>query len=325
MAIGAGIGGSFGIATETTFNTGVTVSRFYEFNSESVGYEKNMVQGEGLRAGGQLPRSQRNVVTTFSATGDVEIDLPTRGLGLLLSHCMGTAPTPTNPSAGVYNYSFTLGDVYGRSFTTQVGAPQYGGTVTPKTATGCKIANFEIGVSNAAIGTLKATIDGAGFTTATALATPSYPLSGSVFHFAQAAITVDGSPVANIRDFTLSVDNNLKVDRYNLGSAGAKAEQGFNGFRAITGTVTAEFTDTTLYTKFLNNTTTGLALTFTGDTIASTYKDTLSITCPAVKFDGENPNVSGPGTIDVSFSFVVLDNGTDAPLTIVYQSADSAL
>ena len=41
MAIGSGIGSSFGIATESAFNTGVTVSRFYEFTSESTNYNKN--------------------------------------------------------------------------------------------------------------------------------------------------------------------------------------------------------------------------------------------------------------------------------------------
>ena len=80
MAIGSGIGSSLGIATETTFNTGVTVSRFYEFTSESTNYNKNTSVGMGLRAGGLLPRSQRRVVTTFDATGDVVLDLPNRGL-----------------------------------------------------------------------------------------------------------------------------------------------------------------------------------------------------------------------------------------------------
>ena len=38
MAIGAGVGAQLGIATETTFNTYATVSRFYEFTSENLGF-----------------------------------------------------------------------------------------------------------------------------------------------------------------------------------------------------------------------------------------------------------------------------------------------
>ena len=151
MAIGAGVGAQLGIATETTFNTYATVARFYEFTSENVQYKKKTAVGQGLRAGGLLPRSQRRVVTTFEAGGDIMLDLPTRGLGLLLSHAMGSAPSPTTVSTGVYSYTFTLGDVYGRSLSAQVGVPQYGGTVLAKTVTGAKVQSFELGVANGGI------------------------------------------------------------------------------------------------------------------------------------------------------------------------------
>jgi Phage tail tube protein len=305
MAIGSGIGSQLGIATETTFNTPVTVSTFYEFTNESINYNKNISVGLGLRAGGQVARSGRRVVTTSDATGDINLDLPTKGLGLLLSYAMGG----TVQTSGTY----TLGDVYGRSFTAQVGVPQYGGTVTPKTIAGCKVSSWEISAAQSAIATGRFTIDGTSFTTATSLATASFPSNNSVFHFAQGAITVDGSSVANIKDFTLSVDNVLKTDRFNLGSAGIKAEQIINGFRAITGSITAEFTDTTLLAKFLADTSAALVLTFTGPS-----SSVLSITLPAVKFDGEAPQVGGPEVIDINFTFQAYDNGTDQPLTIVY-------
>lgn len=314
MAIGSGIGSQLGIATETTFNTPVTVTRFYEFTNESLNYNKTTAVGMGLRAGGQLPRSQRRVVTTTDATGDINLDLPTSGLGLLLAHATGTFPTK---AAG--SFTFTLGDVAGRSFTSQVGVPQYGGTVTPKTIGGCKISSWELAVSNAGLATGRFSVDGASFTTSTSLATASYSSSTNLFHFAQGAITVDGSSVANIKDFTLTVDNVLKTDRYNLGGSGLKAAQVINGFRKITGTVTAEFTDTTLLAKFLADTSAALGLTFTSGS------DSLAITVSAVKFDGEAPQVQGPEVIDVNFTFEAYDNGTDAPLTIVYTTADSAL
>lgn len=315
MAIGSGIGSSFGIATETTFNTGVTVSRFYEFTSESTNYNKNTSVGMGLRAGGLLPRSQRRVVTTFDATGDVILDLPTRGLGLLLAHSMSSFPSKVGNS-----FTFTLGDPYGKSFTAQIGVPQYGGTVTPKTVTGAKISSFELAAAAGEIATGTFNIDAAGFTTATALATPSYALNGSVFNFAQGAITVDGTAVANIKSFTLNVDNVLKTDRYNLGAAGAKAEQVNNGFRPVTGTITAEFTDTTLLAKYIADTATALSLTLT-----ASASEILQITVSAVKFDGATPVVAGPEVIDVDFNFTAYDNGTDAPLTIVYTTPDTNL
>ena len=325
MAIGSGIGSQLGIAAETTFNTPVTVTRFYEFTSENLNYNKRVAVGMGLRAGGQLPRSQRRVVTTSDATGDIVLDLPTRGLGLLLAQAMGTSPSPTTVTTGVYSYTFTLGDVYTRSFTAQVGVPQYGGTVTPKTISGAKIQGFELGVAVGGIATGKFMVDAVSLTTGISLATASYSTISNLFNFSQGAITVAGSSVANIKDFTVTVANTLKGDRYNLGSSGLKAEQVINGFRKITGKMTAEFTDTTLLSAFLADTTTAIVLTFTGATIALGQPEKLSITIPAAKFDADTPNVAGPGVIDLSMSFEAYDDGTNQPLTIVYQTADSAL
>jgi len=325
MAIGSGIGSQLGIATESTFNTPVTVTRFYEFTSENLNYNKKVAVGMGLRAGGQLPRSQRRVVTTSDSTGDINLDLPTRGLGLLLSHAMGSTPSAVTTTTGVYSYTFTLGDVYGRSFTAQVGVPQYGGTVTPKTIGGAKIQNFELGVAAGGIATGKFTVDAASLTTGVSLATASYSTISNLFHFAQGALTVNGTSVANVKDFTVTVANTLKGDRYNLGSAGTKAEQVINGFRKISGKLTAEFSDTTLLNAFLADSTTALVLTFTGATIANGAKETLSITIPAAKFNADTPNVPGAGVIDLSMTFEGYDDGSNQPLTIVYQTADSSL
>ena len=325
MAIGSGIGSQLGIAAETTFNNAVTVTRFYEFTSENIQFQKKTAVGMGLRAGGQLPRSQRRVVTTTDVSGDFTLDLPTRGLGLLLAQAMGTSPSPTTVTTGVYSYTFTLGDVYGRSFTAQVGVPQYGGTVTPKTVAGTKIQNFELAVASGGIATGKFAIDAASMTTGTSLASASYSATTNLFQFAQGAITVDGSSVANVKDFSITVDNTLKQDRYNLGSSGIKAEQVINGFRKISGKLTAEFTDTAFFTKYYNDTTTALVLTFTGATIAGGQTEKLSITIPAVKFNGDTPNVPGPGVIDLGMTFEAYDDGTNQPLTIFYQTADSSL
>lgn len=330
MAIGSGIGSWLGLKKESAFNTAVTVDRFYEFNSEATKYSKNTVVGQGLRSGGLVPRANRRVVTTFAGEGDFEIDLPSRGLGLLLSLATGSVPTATTVSTGVYSYDFICEDLFGDSFTTQVAVPQYGGTLTYKTLTGCKMTNFELSVGSGDIAKGKFSLDSAGFTAGTTTsATPAYTnfATTNLFHFAQGTITDNaGTTYANVKDFSLTIDNSLKTDRYNLGSAGAKQEQIVNGFRAITGKITAEFTDTTLLTKFIADSTAGLKLTFLGGTIgAGSDKETLSITIPACKFDGDTPMVSGPGVIDVSFSFTVLDNGTLAPITITYQTLDAAL
>jgi len=329
MAIGSGIGSWLGIKKESSFGTAVTVDRFYEFNSEGTKYTKNTVVGQGLRNGGLVARANRRVVTTVAGEGDFEVDMQTRGMGLLLSLATGSVPTGTS-SNGTYTYLFTPSDLISDSFTTQVAVPQYGGTLTYKTLSGCKVTNFELSVGAGDIAKAKFSLDSKGFTTGSSTsATVAYTniATSNLFHFAQGSITDNVSTTyANIKDFSFSVDNSLKTDRYNLGSAGSKSEQIINGFRAITGKVTAEFTDTVLLDKFLADTTAGLKVTFEGATIGSASdKETLSITLPACKFDGDVPMVSGPGVIDVSFGFTVFDNGTDEPFTITYKTLDSVL
>lgn len=73
MAVGAGLSASLGIATETTVGTPVAVTRFIEFDSESVALKKNMTQGAGLRQGGLVARAARRVNTGRSVGGDLEL------------------------------------------------------------------------------------------------------------------------------------------------------------------------------------------------------------------------------------------------------------
>jgi len=325
MAVGAGIGAQLGIGTETTFNTGVTVNHWLEFTSESIKFNKTKVNGLGLRAGGLVTRSQRSIVTKSDASGDIMLDFPTRGGLILLAHALGSFPSPVTLASGVYQYTFTLGDVYGHSFTAQVGVPQYNGTVTPKTVTGAKITAMELACSTAGLLTGKFTLDAAGFTTGTALATASYAVLGSVFSFVGGAVQVNGTTVAYIRDFSVVIDNVLNTGRFNLGGLGVKLEQTHNGFRKISGKLTAEFSDTTLLTAFLNDTATSLNVSFQGALLSTGYYEGINITLPSVKFTADTPVVNGPGSIDVTMSFDVLDNGAAAPVTIVATTADSAI
>jgi len=330
MAIGSGLSGQLGMVKETTFGTAVAVTRFFEFNSESVDLQKTTVQGMGLRAGGQVARAIRRVLTATQVSGDFEIDLPAKGLGLLLSAATGTAPTGTANAGGTgKTFDFTLGDLFGSSYTFQIGVPQFNGTVTPKTIAGCKISSFELSVDNVGMAKGKFSIDGKSMTTsgtgAAALQTASYTTANNLFHFAQGSITVNGTTAGDIRDFSISVDNALKTDRFNLGSL-TKSEQVISGFRKITGKMTVEFNSTTYLDAYVADSNVAVVLTLAGATIAGSDKESIVITLPQIKLDGDTPNVSGPDVIMQNISFEALaDDSTGQPMTIRYITSDSAL
>ena len=313
--VGAKLSMTPGSAGESAYGTLTAATRGLEFNSESLVYRKNVVQSMGLKGTGtqNLPLSTRRVVTTSDAGGDFEIDLMTTGCGILLAHCMGSFPTRTSGA-----YAFTLGDPSAKSFSLQVQVPDYTGTVTTKTLKGCKVENFEIGVDSQGIAKLKTSVDAKSMNITDTAATVAY-IDASPFHFAGAALKVDGTASTIVKNFTLTVDNALKTDRYNLDGTGTKQAPVQSGFRKISGKFSAEFSGTGIVTKFLADTNIALQLTITNGALS------LDITIPVARLNGETPQVKGAEAVDVDFDFDVLYDGTNEPLTITYTTSDTAL
>lgn len=320
MATGTGVQAQLAITPgssgESAYGTFTAATRGLEFNSESLVYRKNVVQSMGLKGTGSanLPLSTRRVVTTSDAGGDFEIDLMTQGCGILLAHCMGSFPSLSSGA-----FAFTLGDPSAKSFSTQVQVPQYDGTITTKTLTGCKVTQFEIGVDSQGIAKLKPTLDAKALTTSTAASSVTYVTAGVPLHFAAAALKIDDASSTIVKDFTLTVDNSLKVDRYNLSGTGTKQAPTQSGFRKVTGKFSAEFSGTGVLAKFLADTDIKLQLTI------SNGASSLDILIPVARLNGDTPQVKGPDAVDVDFEFEVLYDGTNAPLTITYTTADTVL
>ena len=336
MAVGAGIASSLGIFTgESSFGVfpaSITASKFYEFNNENLKFNKNIKEGMGLRGGGVTMRAGRRVLVTSDASGDFEIDLPTRGTGLLfgLAMCNQVAPS-AGAVSGSYTAAYTFGDPVGDNFSMQVKIPNYSGSYTTKTLSGCKISGFELSVANGDIAKAKFTIDAAKFSTSTAAQTPSYTISGasSLYTFGGGTVTIDGTTAINVKDFSLTVDNAIKTDRYNLDGTGLKQEQIVNGFRKISGKMKVEFTDTVILSKFISDASAAIVVTLQGALISATTYETITISLPYVKYDADTPNVTGPGPVDLDVSFTAYDGSTTGtpsePLTITVVSQDAAI
>jgi len=241
----------------------------------------------------------------------------------------------------------------GKSLTIQKGAPASDGTVMPFTYVGCKITDWEIAVSTGAIAQLTINVDGrnelggAGNSdplngSVPTLATFSLPTGGrgtEEFHFRQATLFTGGTPTvaSNIVSLTgataaanvlsASVKQTLSLDdaRYFLNGNGFKSEQIENGFRSITGQLTAEWLSTAaMYNAFAADTTTSLQLTFTGP-VVSTSNYLLDIIIPNIKLDGESPKAGGPQIVQQAVSFTGLDDESTTPIQIILQNEDTTL
>lgn len=326
---------SVGVGVESTYGTGVTPTRWWEFTDESLDFRKNIKQGQGLRVGARVARSGRRVIPTADAGGDFTMECTSKGMGLLWQACLGTG-AHTLVAGTTYQQLFTLGDAPS-SLTVQKGLVQVGGTVDAYTYTGATVDSWELGFPNADIATLKTTIDCKDVTTATAYAAPTYATAPNLFHFANGSISsgtltaptttalASGSTtLADIRGGTLKVDNNIKGDRYNFGASGRKAKP-TTGTRGITGNLEVEYDNTTFRDAVLNDTAMSLILTFTAGAL-STGLETLQVVVPEIKFDTELPKSNKGELITQPMAFAGLDNLTATqPIWVVTRTADTAL
>jgi hypothetical protein len=343
MATGSGLDAQFGFKAETTWGTAVTVDHFLEFNSESLTNEPTFLEPTGLRPGVKHKRASRVRISRRSITGDVQLEVATKGLGTLYKHMLGSGSgsTPTQiASTTAYQQIHTPGGFVGFGLTMQVGRPEPSGTVRPFTYAGCKISSWEFALNDSEVPTLTLNVDGRSEATATALASASYAATATVFDFSQATLTLGGTASTTtgltsvaggaaattiITEFNCSGETPMANERFGLGNAGLKAEQLENDTPTITGTLTAEFNKTEFYDVFTANTTQPMVLLLEGDEIEAGNLNTLEFTFPAVKIKAAAPQVEGPDVVAMNIDFEAYSDGTNPVVQVRVISTDTAL
>ena len=312
MAIRSGLAAQIGIGVESTVGTAATPTRFYEFNDESIAMTIERIESEGLRTGNRVLRSDRYASGQKAIEGSFSMDMTADNTAILFKHALGAVAT-----AGSYVHTCTMSDPFGLGLTIEVGRPGNDGTVRAFTYAGCKINTLDLSVSvgellSAEFGVIGTTAETIGTVTAA-----SYASSLELLHFAGAAITVAGTAYP-CKDFSLSVNNGLTGDRFVLGSQVAQQPIA-SSLAEVTGSLTAEFVNATAYNRVVNATHAAVVATFTDST-----GDSITVTVPVARFDGDTPSVGGPDILDQTLNFKGLFNGTDSPVTIAVANGDSA-
>jgi hypothetical protein len=330
-----------GFASETTWGTAVTTTRFPEFNTESLKKEVTWLEPAGLRVGTKAKRVSRIRQARKWASGDVELDVVTLGMGLLVKHMLGsTVTTTTLVSGSAYKQIHVPGDFRSLGLTVQVGRPEPSGTVRPFTYAGCKVTGWEFTLEDSAYPKLKVTLDGKSEDTATALATASYLAGAAAFDFSQATLKLGGTAstasgettiaggttVATIvNTFSVAGETPMATERFGLGNAGLKAEPLENDIPTYTGSLGAEFNRTELYDLYANNTTTALQMDLTGAVIGGGNNFLFSIIMPAIKLKAAAPNVSGPDVVAMSTEYEVYNDETNPTIQIKIVSTEATV
>jgi hypothetical protein len=327
---------SVGIGKESTFGTAVTPNRWLEITEAKVpSIDRGIKQGSGIRPGSRVARSARRVQTTRQASGDLTVEAFSKGLGMLLEACMGAGASAL-VSGSTYQQVHVFADTL-PSYTLQYGVPNHAGTIRPITFSGSTVSAFELGGAVGDIAILKTTWDCRNWTTATALTSPSYPAGGNLFPVEDATIYTGTftaptstalasavTAVAGVRDFKVSVSNQIIADRFFMNAGGLKDRQ-LPGTRQPTVELNVEYQDNSLWDALEADSELTLVISLIGGAL-STGNETMQVAIPCLKLDGDLPE-GGPDQIaSQAIKLTGLDNLTAAqPMWITTRSSDSAL
>lgn len=325
MVIASGLGGQFGMVAEVTYGTPVTVTRFLEFNTESLAVQMQRLESRGIGTGRFL-KTDRHKACMIGASGSVEFDVMSKGFGLPLKMALGANTVAQQGATSEYLHTIQpeAGALAGIAFTAQVGRPSNEGTSRPFTYEGCKVTAWELSAEVDGWLKLNLEIDAEAENTGIALASASYASGAEPFSFCEGAVTIGGSPVS-VRRFSIKGTNALKTDRRFIGNT--KKEPLANGEWVIEGELEFEFEALTRHAAMLAETEQAdLVITFdTGDAIptgnGSNFK--IVITVKAFFYNDGHPNIGGPDVIMEPLKFKALDDGTNPVVKVQYYTTDT--
>jgi hypothetical protein len=338
MAIGSGLAGQWGVVADGTYATSQAPTRFYRITKASQKRVNNTADGGGISAGQEMAEQAQHVLVSTGATGSIEAPFSTNSWGLILAHIFGGTPTILQQGATTaWLQSFAPGDNIGKSFTSQVGVPNRGGTVLPYTVLGAKITAATFACQAGGLLTIALTVDGQQLVETTALATASFPANQLPFHFGDMAVKLGTfgaeAAVQGVKGITLTITRPQQTDdSYYAGNSttagvSIKSEPVWNDYLDVSGSLDidvvnkADFVD-----RFAANTATSMLVQWVKTTaIASTFFPTLSFQCPATFFGGDTPALEDTGVTGVSVPFTLRKDLTNGSILGKYMSSDTTI
>lgn len=259
---------------------------------------KDAIESEKLRGDRQIEDFRHG---NKSINGDVTAELEYGALDPLLEAVMcGTWATDVLKT-GTTRRSFTIE----RKFS-DIAVPEY------HRYTGSEFNTLALSVAPNAM--VMATLGVVGkdlaiATTEVASSTYSADSANTPFDSFTGSITEGGSSIATVTSFDLTIENGLDP-LFTVGSS--TTQRPSIGKSRVTGSLTTYFESNTLYSKFLNETSSAIVLTLT-----DVAGNEIELNIPNVKYNSGQPDVSGEGAITVSMDFVALYNSGSASQLVI--------
>ena len=186
--------------------------------------------------------------------------------------------------------------------------------------TGCRLNGFTVSGSSEGVCTFDVQVVGQDYAqdTSSLDAAPTSYTETAVDHFLM-TMQEGGSPIANVKECSLTFSNNMDTSQYVIGSAGQVGAIP-SGIATVSGSVTVLFEDDTLLTKAENHTESDLSLIWTSGA------SSLTLHVPELVYSPASPTVSGPDGVVATLNFQgYYANDADATVlktTLINTTAD---
>lgn len=304
MAIANGAQHSLHFVAEATYGTTPSTPTWTPLphTGTNLALTKDAIESEKLRGDRQV-EDYRHGNKTIG--GDVSAELEYAAFDDVLQAVVCGTWSADVLKSGTTRRSFTIE----RKFA-DLGTPEY------HRYTGCEFNTLTLSVSpNSMVGVTFGVVgkDLTLATTQVSSSTYSADAGNSPFDSFTGSITEGGSSIATVTALEMTLENGLEP----LFSVGSQTTNRPSiGKSRVTGTLTTYFDSKTLYEKFINETSSSIALNLT-DVDGNSYDIEMS----NVKYNSGQPDVSGEGSVTVSMEFVALYDSGDASQIVITRTA----
>lgn len=316
---GKGFKKEIGIGEQVAFDTKVTPTAYLEFTDEAMVKEVEEIISAGITGSAGVKRRMLGAVR-IGGTIDMEV-FPEGGIGMLLKHALGAVAT-TQPDVG------NDPDAYSHEFTLANELPEFGLTVavdrdiSVRDYFGCKINVMELTAAVNAVLMAKFTFVGRDETSGSTFS-PTFP-SENPLVFVQGVFKIDAVAV-EVSNFTLTLSNNLREDRYGIVGSGLRQQVQRLGMREVSGSFNRVFENNDIYDDFIAGTPGALELLFEGAVIAGgsgALKYTVKVEVPIAYYNSFTPGTGGAEMADHTIPFRAIEGVSDKEMKITLQNKD---
>lgn len=301
---------------ETAYGTPAVVNKFMEFRSESI--KKSIAEyiSAGIR---NTPNEQKGQRMQGKADigGDITMDAYLLGQGILWKHALGQVTSAQQGTTAAYLHTFACADDLPQGLTVEVERDTRAFKYS-----GMRVSSLKMRQGDSGALELTWSLKGKDEALSANPTVATYPSANKLIGVGLAVSFKIGEVEYHPSNFEVTLTNRFDESRYGFGKN--RYALPFMG-REVSGTVTVDFDDQSVYDMFVNGTAASLELKYTGSTIADTYNEELVVSLPVVFFNGETPNIGGKELINMVLPFRAFSDGATKPIEVKIQNAETAI